>query len=642
MKRKHIGYWALAIATTALTLTGCKKNFLDEFNPSNRTTDNYYNTATGFDGLVISCYPLLRDITQQRVITLNGTDMFSAGGWSGTLFFPSQTTQAGSNFDTYDIGLNSSSGEVQVLWDLIYRNINRCNAAVERAPAVQGMADSLRNVRVAEARFLRALCYFWAVQQWGDIPMPLTETQTATLEVKKTPQKDVYAQIISDLTFAVSRLPITQPNVGRVTQGAAKFLLARVYLTRGWNFQNALGGTQADFTSALGLCDDLISSNLYPLESNWNNLWPIHNKNPKRETATAASSVAGANASREVIFAVQYSNPAAYNGDANMSTSTGLIGNNMHTVFSGGPNAVAQESRTSTYNRFLPSHNVTWGAYRLFDPVMDVRYEGTFNSVTFATVNGSVSLANNRPYPQAKTLSYVINDTTAIVLPWNVPMNDVTQLGQNIPGGTKKYAVQNVVDLFWMGKLTPTQQVTDPMAWGGPMFWKFWQPGITYGDGFSTFNDPLFRSAELYLMAAEAIVKGATGARLGTADVYYNRVLDRALGSNAGRNPLRATNPGNVMDPLTNVTSYRATPSNINIDMILDEYGREFLGEGNERWYQLKRTGKLVERTLTFNGWTKWGRAGVAQITANKHLVRPLPQGMLDNTNPRIDQNPGY
>ena len=642
MKRDHIGYWALAIATTALTMTGCKKNFLDEFNPSNRTTDNYYNTASGYNGLVISCYPLLRDITQQRVITLNGTDMFSNGGWSGTLFFPSQTTQSGSNFDTYDVGLNSSSGEVQRLWDLLYRNINRCNAAVERAGAVQGMADSVKNTLVAEARFLRALCYFWAVQQWGDIPMPLKETTTSSLEVKKTPQKDVYTQIITDLEWAVPKLPNVQTANGRVTRGAARFLLARVYLTRGWNFQNALGGTPTDFTVALGHCDALIASNLYPLETNWNNLWPIHNKNPKRETATAASSVAVANASREVVFSIQYSNPNAYNGDGNMSTSTGLIGNNMHAMFSGGPNGVAQEARTSTYNRFLPSHNVTWGAYRLFDPVMDVRYEGTFNSVTFATVNGSVSLANNKPYPQARTLSFVVNDTTAVVLPWNVPMNDVTKLGQNIPGGTKKYAVQNVVNLFWMGKLTPTQQVIDPMGWGGPMFWKFWQPGIAYGDGFSTFNDPIFRSAELFLMAAEAIVKGATGAQLGSAAVYYNRVLDRALGSNAGRSPMRATNPGKVLDPLNAITSYRATPSNINIDMILDEYGREFLGEGNERWYQLKRTGKLVERALAFNGWTAWGRAGTPQISANKHLVRPLPQGMLDNTNPRIEQNAGY
>lgn len=634
----------LAAAMALLIVAGCKKSFLDEYNPANRTTDNYYSTAAGYEGLVTSCYPLLRDITQIRTPYMLGTDMFSAGGWAGTLYFPGQTTQSGSVWDSYDIGLNSTVGELQSTWDLLYREINRCNAAVERAPAVLNMVDSIRNQRVGEAKFLRALSYFWAVQLWGDVPMPLSETVSASLEVKKAPSKDVYSQVITDLNDAIAKLPVVQKDAGRATKGAAKFLLARVYLTRGWNFNNALGGSPADFTSALALCDELISSGLYPMETNWNNLWPIHNKNPKKETATVASSVAIANASKEVIFAVQYANNTGttYNGDGNLSTSNGLIGNNMHSVFSGGPNNVAQESRTSTYNRFLPQMQVTWGGYRLFDPVMDVRYEGTFNSVSYATVNGSVSLASNKPYPQALSLSYVIGDTTAVVLPWNVPMNDVTQLGRNIPGGTKKYAVQNVVDLYWLGKLTsPTQVIVDPMAWGGPMFWKFWQPGILYADGYSTFNDPLFRSAELYLMAAEAIVKGGTGAKLGTADVYYNRVLDRALGTNAGKSPMCATNPGNVLDPLTNIVSYRASAANINIDMILDERGRELLGEGNQRWFDLKRTGKLIERSTTFNGWTKWGRAGAAQI-ATKHLLRPIPQGMLDNSSPRIEQNPGY
>lgn len=640
-KIKFINYTTV-IALLILTAAGCKKAFLDEYNPGNRTTENYYTTAAGYESLITSCYPLLRNITQVRIPTLNGTDLFSSNGWGGTLLFPSQTTQSGSPYDAYDIRLNSSLAELQSLWDLLYREINRCNAAIERASGVTNMTDSIKGVRVAEAKFLRSLSFFWAVQQWGDIPMPLTETQSASLEVKKVASKDIYAQIIADLNESIQKLPATQKDAGRVTKGAAKFLLARVYLTRGWNFKNALGGTPADFTSALALCDDLIASGQYPLEANWNNLWPIHNKNPKKETATLASSVAVANASKEVIFAVQYANPLAYNGDANMSTSTGQIGNNMHSVFSGGPNTVAQESRTSTYNRFLPSHNVTWAAYRLFDPQMDVRYEGTFNSVTYATVNGSVSLANNKPYPQAKSVSYLSGDTTAVVLPWNRPVAGVDELGLNIPGGTKKYAVSNVVDLFWLGKITsPSQQIIDPMAWGGPMFWKFWQPGIPYADGFSTFNDPLFRAAEVYLMAAEAIVKGATGARLGTADVYYNKVLDRALGSNSGKSPMCAANPGNVLDPVSNVVTYRATSSTINIDMILDEYGRELLGEGNERWYQLKRTGKLIERASKYNGWTSWGTAGAKQI-ADRHLLRPIPQGMLDNSNPRIDQNPGY
>jgi hypothetical protein len=641
MKKIFSTRYILTIAIVALVITGCKKTFLDEYNPSNRTTDNYYTTATGYETLVTSCYPLLRNIAQVRIPTLNGTDMFASGGWFGTLAFPALTSQAGSPYDAYDIGLNSSLGELQTLWDLLYREINRCNAAIERAPAVVNMTDAVKNSRVGEAKFLRSLSLFWAVQQWGDVPMPLKETKDASLTVVRVPSKDIYAQIITDLNDAIAKLPTTQTAAGRVTKNAAKFLLARVYLTRGWNFNGALGGTATDFNSALALCDDVIASGLHPMESDWNKLWPIHNKNPKKETATAASSVAAANASKEVIFAIQYANPAAYNGDANLSTSNGTIGNDLHTRFSGGPNDVAQEARTGTYNRWLPAHSVTWGAYRLFDPVMDIRYEGTFNSVSYATLTGSVSFANNKPYPQALTLNFVANDTTAIVLPWNVDMSDVKMLGVNIPGGTKKYSVQNVVNLFWLGKTTATQQITDPLSWGGPMFWKFFQPGIAYGDGFSTFNDPLFRSAELYLMAAEAIVKGATGAKLGTADVYYNIVLDRALASNKGKSPMRATNPGNVLDPLTNITSYRATPATINIDMILDEYGREFLGEGNERWYQLKRTGKLIERATKFNGWTAWGRAGAQQIAA-KHYLRPIPQGMLDNSSPRIEQNPGY
>jgi hypothetical protein len=641
MKKIFSTRYLLSIAIVALVITGCKKTYLDEYNPSNRTTDNYYTTVTGYETLVTSCYPLLRDIAQVRIPTLNGTDMFSSGGWFGTLAFPALTSQAGSPYDAYDIGLNSSLGELQTLWDLLYREINRCNAAIERAPAVVNITDAVKDSRVGEAKFLRSLSLFWAVQQWGDVPMPLKETKDASLTVVRVPSKDIYTQIITDLNDAIAKLPTTQTAAGRVTKNAAKFLLARVYLTRGWNFNGTLGGTATDFNSALALCDDVIASGLHPMESDWNKLWPIHNKNPKKETATAASSVAAANASKEVIFAIQYANPAAYNGDANLSTSNGTIGNDLHTRFSGGPNDVAQEARTGTYNRWLPAHSVTWGAYRLFDPVMDIRYEGTFNSVSYATLTGSVSFANNKPYPQALTLNFVANDTTAIVLPWNVDMSDVKMLGVNIPGGTKKYSVQNVVNLFWLGKTTATQQITDPLGWGGPMFWKFFQPGIAYGDGFSTFNDPLFRSAELYLMAAEAIVKGATGAKLGTADVYYNIVLDRALASNKGKSPMRATNPGNVKDPLTNITSYRATPATINIDMILDEYGREFLGEGNERWYQLKRTGKLIERATKFNGWTAWGRAGAQQIAA-KHYLRPIPQGMLDNSSPRIEQNPGY
>jgi hypothetical protein len=629
---------ALYLSLAVLVIAGCSKNFLEENNPSNRTTDTYYVNAAGFESLVNSCYPLLRDIVQQRNLSTAGTDVFASGGWGGIYF--KQPNPLGSAFDQYDIRMNASIGDLQTWWDMLYREINRCNTVVTRAPAIKDMSDSLKNVRIGEAKFLRALSYFWVVQTWGDVPMPLVETTAASLAVQKSSQKEIYTQIIADLTESVQKLPAKQKEAGRVSQGAAKFLLARVYLTRGWNFNNALGGSNADFTSALALCDQIISSGLYPMESNWNNLWPLHNINPNKETATVTTSVANCNKSAEVIFAVQYANASSYNGDPSVGTTT--IGNDMHGRFGPGPSGVAQQARTSAYNRFLNNVTCTWAAYRLFDPTLDVRYNGTFNSVCYATAAGSVSLATNKPNPQSITLSYAVGDTTAIARPWNNPATTAAERGVDIPGGTKKYSVINCNEYMGLGFLPGTSTaVVDNLAWGAPMFWKFFQPGITYGDGYSTFNDPLFRSAEVYLMAAEAIVKGATGAVLGTADVYYNKVLDRALGSNTGQSPMRAANPELVDDPITNVVSYRATPSNITIDMILDERARELLGEGNQRWFDLKRTNTLLTRGAKYNPWIGYGLTGTPAISA-KHLLRPLPQGMLDNTNPRIEQNPGY
>ena len=82
--------------------------------------------------------------------------------------------------------------------------------------------------------------------------------------------------------------------------------------------------------------------------------------------------------------------------------------------------------------------------------------------------------------------------------------------------------------------------------------------------------------------------------------------------------------------------SYRATPGNLDIDMILDERVRELMGE-YVRWFDLKRTGKLIERTTLMNPWT----AEVGQI-AEKHYIRPIPQHEIDRSLPAIAQNPGY
>lgn len=623
-----------------ILITGCKKAFLDEYNPASRTTDNMYKDPAGYDGLVNSCYPLLRNITQSRNLTAKGTDMMCAGGFSGVFY--NQPNQVGNELDQYDIRLNSTTGSLQGLWDDLYKEINRCNAAVDRADGVVGLDPVKKAVRVGEAKFLRALSYFWLVQQWGDAPMPLKESLAGRLDAPKSSSKDIYTQIIADLNIAAAALPVAQTDQGRATQGAAKFLLAKVYLTRGWNFNNSLGGSSADFASSLALCDELIASGTYPLEANWNNLWPTHDKKVTNAQPAIAASVATANASKEVVFAVQYANPQFYYGDGNNNPATGLIGNNMHSQFGHGQSGVAQAGGSTVfYSKLQGDRNYpTWAAYRIFDPSMDSRYEGTFNTVSYATVAQTISLKNNT-FAQNLSITYAIGDTTAIILPWNRPVPRGGERGLNVSGGTKKYAVGHISEIVGYSPLISPTGVIDNMFWASPMFWKFFQPSVPFQDGWSTLNDPIFRSAELYLMAAEAIVKGASGAKLGTADVYYNRVLDRALGTaNAGKNPNRATNPEKGTDPITNVVSYRATPSSITIDMIMDESAREFMGEG-QRWYDLKRTGTLISRGTKYNPWMGYGLSG-SPVIAAKHYLRPIPQGMIDVTIPKIDQNPGY
>ncbi len=84
-----------------------------------------------------------------------------------------------------------------------------------------------------------------------------------------------------------------------------------------------------------------------------------------------------------------------------------------------------------------------------------------------------------------------------------------------------------------------------------------------------------------------------------------------------------------------------ATASEFNIVYILDERGREMLGEYT-RWFDLKRTGKLVERAVMHN----YRIPSAANFNGNNgqlKILRPIPQIVIDlNQNINFPQNPAY
>jgi starch-binding outer membrane protein, SusD/RagB family len=184
----------------------------------------------------------------------------------------------------------------------------------------------------------------------------------------------------------------------------------------------------------------------------------------------------------------------------------------------------------------------------------------------------------------------------------------------------------------------PQPEDADPTSWEGkpggadnatPPIRKFDDPsspfaGAGANDGSSSRDLYLARLGETYLIAAEAYLKLNQTA---TAAVRINEVRRRA--DKSGENALQITD------------------AEVNIDFILDERARELAGEYH-RWFDLRRTGKLMERTELYNRdiKTKYFDNGINPFQGTDgqlKLYRPIPQKALDlNQNKDFPQNPGY
>ena len=162
-------------------------------------------------------------------------------------------------------------------WLYAYAAINRANGVIERVPGIS-MDATLRDRVVGEAKFLRALNYFNLVRLFGGVPLRTTETTGLEgIQQPRATAAEVYAQIVSDLEGAVATLPGTAGyganDVGRATRGAAKTLLAKVYMQRAGTGVSA--SASADWQAALALLQDVAASKEYKLLENYGDLFDM-------------------------------------------------------------------------------------------------------------------------------------------------------------------------------------------------------------------------------------------------------------------------------------------------------------------------------------------------------------------------------
>ncbi len=145
---------------------------------------------------------------------------------------PSASSGIRFNIDQFLAG--SANEIVENVWERLYQTIYRCNIVLDRLPEV-GLDNALADRYAGELRFIRALCYFNAVQLWGPVPLVLKSgTPEESRQHVRNSVAEVYAAIEADLEFAAGALPASFPanETGRATSGAARGLLGKVLVTQ--------------------------------------------------------------------------------------------------------------------------------------------------------------------------------------------------------------------------------------------------------------------------------------------------------------------------------------------------------------------------------------------------------------------------
>jgi hypothetical protein len=131
--------------------------------------------------------------------------------------------------------LSSNQLDNVYLWKAAYNYIYQCNICMEGLKKSTGVSVVLKKQLLGEVQFVRALCYHYLVNLYGDVPLALGTNADVNAMLSRSPVEQVYQQIAADLTAASEEL--TDDKLTTIpTKYAAQALLARVYLyTKQWS-----------------------------------------------------------------------------------------------------------------------------------------------------------------------------------------------------------------------------------------------------------------------------------------------------------------------------------------------------------------------------------------------------------------------
>lgn len=456
----------------------------------------------------------------------------------------------------------SSNGYTSGPWDNCYRGITACNTLLSRAENIKAAESVVKDFK-GQALFLRAFYYHILVMQYGDVPLPLDEVTAVETTATRTPVADVFNQIIQDLHEATTLLPDSPTAHGRISASMAEALLARVYLLN------------EQWSDAATYAKKVITSGKYELLSDFAALWDANNQKNK-----------------EFIWTVQGSGNDALNHSRSWAPLMFTVRYDVHGADYG---MVRDVANGRPWRHFMPTRHL----YNIMVATMDWdnRFEKSFKWVWY--VNDESRTKMN---PGA-----VIGDTALFVPPYKVSEEQKAW-------AVGKYRIEDIDTYF--NPNSPNGEETSGPREMYPQLIKYQDPTLPDVGLNSSLDIPVMRLAEMYLIAAEALMKQG---KQEEGVQYINTLRKRAAKSEEA------------------YEQHKLFATDLTIDAILNERAYELCGEAVGRWTDLKRTGKLLELVRKYN-------PDARNTIQEKHLLRPIPTSMMDRVTNKDEfhQNPGY
>ncbi|MDE0791797.1 MAG: RagB/SusD family nutrient uptake outer membrane protein [Schleiferiaceae bacterium] len=251
-------YTPLVLFSFIAISVGSCENFLDVQPRYVQDAENYFNQPSDYEMALTAAYDLLQTSYLTQWIGEIASGNAIAGGES--------VTDTEGLHQIEGMTHNAVNNELRSIFRWNYSGIARVNYMMEFQDKIDFPG---KNGILGQARFLRAYYYFELTKYFGDVPLVIDERLGADQVTKldRSPSSVVYAQIESDLRFASSTLPWSNPEKGRVDKGAALALLGKVQLYQGKHAEAVIS------------LDSVINFGGYALVADYDTLWFAANEN---------------------------------------------------------------------------------------------------------------------------------------------------------------------------------------------------------------------------------------------------------------------------------------------------------------------------------------------------------------------------